>query len=493
MMTTSKKTKIYFLSVLLLLSFNVLNAQSVGLKEAVNIALAKNEKIKQYEEKLEQQEYANLQAWGNFLPTLSFEGKYNHLDSPLAIDLNPIKEVIVNLQAKNQVEFSNLGNLMQTGVPLGDQERAAIYSQSIAGLNSAIPDFTETFKDQDNKSASFTLVQPLFTGGKIFFAKKAASAMKAASERELLKTKNEITSETIKKYMTVILLKDVVKTREDVVDGVAKHVNNAEKLLNNGMIAKYQVMRARVALADAEVNLDEDKANLDLALMSLKNVLGLDEDDYLDVEDSLKYNSLDAGLDEFYSMAMNYQPILKIIDQKKSAAEQKYKVERSDFLPTLAAFGKYETLPEYQSALEPRWAVGLSLNMTLFNGFKDYAQMQEAVHLENEIKFVKADAERQIKLWVTKSYKEAINAASRYNKLKTSLELSEENLRLNEKRFQTGYGTSLEVIDAQLALEKNEVEILSSLHNYYNSLAELSLAAGEPNYFFDVWYDQGVE
>lgn len=484
--------KIYLLLLGTVFGLNSAGAQTINLSEAVNIALENNEKVKQYEEKLAQEKYGNLEAWGNFLPTLSFEGKYNHLDSPLAIDLNPIKEVIVNLQAKNQVEFSNLGNLLQSGSPLGDQERAAIYSQSITGLNSAIPDFTETFKDQDNYSAAFTLVQPLFTGGKIIYAKKAASSLKQAAEMELRKTENEITVKTIKNYLTVILLKDVVRTREDVVDGVRKHVVNAEKLLNNGMIAKYQVMRARVALADAEVSLDEDTANLDLALLSLKNVLGMDDDEYLDVEDSLKYNSFDTEVNEFYAMALNYQPLLKIIDKKKEAADNKFKVERSDFLPNLAAFGKYETLPEYQSALEPRWAVGLSLNMAVFNGFKDYSQMQEAVHLKNELKYVEADAKRQIKLWVAKSYKEARNADSRYHKLTTSLDLAEENFKLNEKRFQTGYGTSLEVIDAQLALEKNRVEILSALNKYYTSLAELSLAAGEPNYFFDVWYDEGV-
>ena len=168
-------------------------------------------------------------------------------------------------------------------------------------------------------------------------------------------------------------------------------------------------------------------------------------------------------------------------------ASENFNVARSSFLPTIAAFGKYEVYPEYLSSLEPRWAVGLQMKMNLFNGFKDYLKLQSAKHLESEVEHAAQDAKKKINLWITKSYLEMQNSKTRYEKLKATISLAEENLRQNEKRFETGMGTSLEVIDARLSLEKVQIDRLVSLYQYYSSLADLYLAAGVPTEFLKIW------
>ena len=143
--------------------------------------------------------------------------------------------------------------------------------------------------------------------------------------------------------------------------------------------------------------------------------------------------------------------------------------------------------PEYLSSLEPRWAVGLQMKFNLFNGFKDYLRLQTASHLEDEVSFIEADTKRKINLWVNKAYLDADNSKTRYQKLIATVDLANENLRQNEKRFLSGLGTSLEVIDARLSLEKVEIDRLLSLYEYYHSLSDLFLAVGTPNEFFKVW------
>ena len=86
--------------------------QQLSLQQAVSLAKGHDPRIKQYAEKLEQRKSAKLESWGNFLPSLQFEGTYNHFDNPLEMDLNPIKDVIVNIQAKNMVELSNIGSIL---------------------------------------------------------------------------------------------------------------------------------------------------------------------------------------------------------------------------------------------------------------------------------------------------------------------------------------------------------------------------------------------
>jgi len=79
------------------------------------------------------------------------------------------------------------------------------------------------------------------------------------------------------------------------------------------------------------------------------------------------------------------------------------------------------------------------------------------------------------------------NAKEKYEKVKTNIALAKENLRQNEKRFETGLGTSLEVIDAELSLEKNLIESKNALYEYYKSLSELYQSIGNPEKVLTIW------
>lgn len=475
-------------SLALSLAFSTnLRAQSLSLEQTIDMAKQRNEKIKQYRERVEQKKAEDKVAFGNFLPSLRLQASYNHLDDPLEIDLDPIRQAIIQIQAGNQTEMANIYSILQSGGALSAEQRAALYAQYGAQLGQLIPPFRETLKDQDYRVASLVAVQPLFLGGKLIAAKKYAAADRRAAEAELSKTENEVIQETVNNYLAVALLNQVVEVRHQVLTGMKQHRDQARKLMDEGLIARYHFLRAEVAVADAERNLSDDSNRCELALMALKSTLGADPDAAISVSDSLTFSSLPDTLSQFLAEARTGQPLLELLREKKQAANQKYNAERAEFLPQLAAFGKYEMIPEDLSALEPRWVVGLQASMTLIEGGKRYHRLESARHLQNEVDYLRAYTERQIDLWVEKSYREMRNAEERYAKLQASVDLAQENLRQGEKRFEIGMGTSLEVVDARLELEKTLLERLSSLREYYRALTDLLVAAGRPQQIIEVW------
>ena len=465
-------------------------AQIMTLDQAIETALMNNDRIKQYNAKLDQAKYADREAWGNFLPSVSLQAGYNHMNDALSIDLNPIREAMIQIQAGNQVEFTDLYGIVQGGAPLTDQERAAYYGQYYSAIDAQMPEFVETFKNQDYRSAGLLATQPLFMGGKIVAAKKYAAAEKRAAEDEYTRIKNEVIRDAVNNYLNIILLQQVVRTREEVLIGMEQHRRDARRLAEEGLIARYDLMRAEVAVADADRNLFDDRNRLELATVAFRNTLGLDDDAPVMITDTLLYQPVADSLSDFLAQAESGQPILRMIGEKRTAASQKYAVERSKFLPQLVGFGKYELYDDDLSALEPRWVVGVQMNLNLFNGFKDHNSLQSAKSLKREVDYLEAGAKREINLWVNKSYRDMRNAETRYQKLETSVALADESVRLNEKRFQTGLGTSLEVIDARLSLEKNLIERITSLYEYYKSLTDLLVAAGHPMDVLTVWNNE---
>ncbi len=476
-------------TICLLLCSVTLFAQTmkINLGEAVSLAIQNNERIKQYQEKVVQKEYDNLSAYSNFLPSLNFDLSYTHLNDDMVIDLSPIRDVIITLQSSNQAELTNLGNIISGKGPLTQAQKDGIKIQAASSLNSLIPAFKETFKKQNYRTGTFLVTQPLFLGGKLLATKGAASAEMESANIELEKTKNEIVYEVIDRYTKVLLLNSVVETRKEVLNGILSHKEKAEKLFNEGLIANHHLLRAEVAVAEAERNLENDKNNLVLATTALRNTLGINESESISFTDSLVFKNSTDSLSSLKAKAKLDQPILRIIEKKKLLAEENFNVTRSAFLPTIAAFGKYEIYPEYLSSLEPRWAIGLQMKYNIFNGFKDYLKLQTAKHLEKEVEYAEADAQKKIELWVIKSYLEVENNKTRFQKLEATINLANENLRQNEKRFETGMGTSLEVIDARLQLEKIQIERELSLYNYYNALSNLYLATGNPTELLNIW------
>ena len=103
------------------------------------------------------------------------------------------------------------------------------------------------------------------------------------------------------------------------------------------------------------------------------------------------------------------------------------------------------------------------------------------------MEFIEADAQKKIDLLVHKNYTDMTNSRNRYMKLQTNRSLAAENVRLMDKRFQTGLGTTLDVIDAHLILEKDEIEIKNSLFDYYTSMTEVYTAAGTPQKVLEIW------
>ncbi len=468
-------------------------AQTLTLETAIGTALQKNERIGQYRERVAQKEYGTKEAWGNFLPSLTFTAAYTHLNEPITMDLEPIRQAMMALQAGTQTEFANAYSLLQGKPALTQAQRDAMTAANAKSLNDRLPLFTDELKHQDYKTGTFVATQPLFLGGKLLAAKNYASSEQRSAEIELERTKDEIVQETVANDLAVVLMTDVVKTRQDVLKGMNRHDEQAKKLFHEGLIASHQVMRAEVAVADAERNLLDDENRLELAKIALRASLGMPGEAPVDVMESLAYRTTDDTLATYQAAAMSEHPVLKILAEKRAAAAQNYNVQRSEFLPQIAAFGKYEVYPQYLSILEPRWAVGVQLSMNLFNGFKKISKLESAVHLEREVEYIDADARKKIDLLVNKNYRELVNARNRYQRLKKNINLAQENLRLMQNRFETGLGTSLDVIDAELVLEKNQIERKQSLFDYYKAMTELYATVGTPEKVLTIWTAQGED
>ena len=441
----------------------------VNLSAALESALQNNTKIKEFREKTEQKKYLKKSAVGNFFPSISVNGGFSWMSQNPEVNMSLLKGSIDDL-------MTNYGSILGESLQLPPGEQM-ILAKTLAGIK-RLPSQNLNIDQQNYPNLNFTLMQPLFTGGKLIAGKKYANAEWNYSNDELRQTKNKIIKETIDRYYAVVLLKTVVKTRKQVLAGMKRHEQETEKAIKTGMLPPYTRLRAEVAVANAQRDLSDDENRLQLAKLALKTSMGMKQNTPIEVSGTLRFQACPLNLEWLQREAKNTQPLFKMIEQKKIMVKQNKNLKIAEFLPQIGIWGTYSTFRNKYPVIPSPFMVGIQARINLFRGGKKFNNLKAAQHLQKEVEAADQYAHQQMDLWIDKSYRQVLNNEERYRKLQPTIALAKRNYAITEKRFHEGMAKSIDVIDARLMYEKVRIEADKTLYDYYVSLSNLYLATG---------------
>ena len=104
-------------------------------------------------------------------------------------------------------------------------------------------------------SHELTLVLPLFTGGKLENAIEAQKLGSRVADLNLETSKQNIKLEASSAFYQVLEAKNLAKVARDSVDTLTRHLGNVQKLFNEGVVAKADILRVKVQVSNAQTNL----------------------------------------------------------------------------------------------------------------------------------------------------------------------------------------------------------------------------------------------
>ncbi len=475
-------TRIIFI-LFLVFSINAFPQQivSLSIEQAIDSAMANNQKLKQYREAVYEKEYLKKASTGNYFPQLSVNAGYTWFSQNSEINMSQVKGSIDDMAGR-------YGAFIVEELGLSEEAQHEVYSKITNGLGK-LPAYNIEIDQQHFPNLNIYAVQPIFTGGKIIAGRRASEAEYQLSQIDYEEISNEVLKEVITRYLQVALLKEVVKTRQEVVFGITQHEKDASRAVEAGMIPPYEVLRAQVAVANAERERDDDNNKLELATLALTTAIGMDKQFRIELTDTLVYRLAYLSLDSLTANARANQPIYKMIDQKQVLIKQKIALDRSNFMPQIAAFGQYGVFRDQYPVIMPPFILGVQLNMKIFGGFKEINTLKASKHMQNQLTYAREYADEEINLWVNKAYTDVVNYQERYQKLEPTVKLAKRNLEISQKRFKEGVGKSIDVIDAEMLYSGAKTERLYSLFQYYEALSELYLATGRPEKVLDILTD----
>jgi outer membrane protein TolC len=451
---------------------------TVSLRAAIDSAMNNNSRIRQYRRAVTEKEYLQKASAGNYFPSVDVMGGFTWFSKNSEVNMSQMKESVDDM-------FGNYGAFIAKELDLSEEAQEVIYNKIVSGLGK-LPAYNVVVDQQNFPNLNVVATQPIFLGGKINAGKRFADAERGYADAELQKITNEITKETFERYFGVVLLQQVVNVRREVVEGMKHHERDAQRAIEIGVIPSHEVLRAQVAVANAERDFTDDMNKLDLARLALKASMGLPDTVEVQVTDSLVFRLVTDESAALRKQAMEQQPLFKMIDQKKMMVQQKHALERSEFMPQIAAWGQYSAFRQNYPVIMPPFMVGIQAHINIFHGGQKFNKLKATRYLEQQVELADKYAHEQVGLWVDKSWREMINKRERYLKMKPTVDLALKNLKINEKRFREGLGKSIDVIDARLLYEGAELERLKSLYDYYIALSDFYLATGNPQKMIDL-------
>jgi len=450
----NKFLKFLIIFCILLLSNNVYAADTLNTKvelvdlsfeQAYQLMLENNNSLKAYNEAIEQMKYEKRATLGEFSPKVFMNSTYIHFSED-----------------------------MQLNTPI-----------NLFGMTA-----TTKIQDQNLFTLGGGVVWNVFTGGKLLSNHAAARAKYEASNAKYKDVKDNLTLELVKRYYGLKLAQDVAEVRQQNLDCVSKHLKDAQLLEKQGFISKAERLHAEVAYANAKKDYDASIRDISIVEEGLKALIKANEANLSGVRvmpNSMLfiYDDITIDLNEMKANALKNNPQLKMLEQKRKAVSAKYHAKAADYMPTLSLFATDILAASHLSEAVPRGAIGGTANWMIFDGLKRENNVIAAKHERKMVEYEIEDAKYNIEALVTKQYHELMKQKENYNSSMQAIANAEESLRVADLSFREGYGTSLQVTDAQMMLQKVKIDRLNSIYNFDVTLTDLLKTNGDTNEIFE--------
>jgi outer membrane protein TolC len=292
------------------------------------------------------------------------------------------------------------------------------------------------------------------------------------SARELVKLNVQIA------YFVLLAAQRVETVTREAVAQAQKHLTQAKAFYTVGRRPQFDVTRAEVELANANVNLIKATNLRKLTLVQLNNAMGIQPERPYAVSLSLRLPSFDATMDSAKALALTQRPELQAARSRVEGNKALAMAAWSQHLPTLSAVGSYTWNGFQPSPLYPRWTAGIQFALPIFQGFAIDAQVEQANAAADAAQAVFDSQSQSVLLEVEQAYLTLKEADERRVAAAKLVEQAEQNLLLADRQYAAGVGTPLDVTDAQVSRSNAQITHIQALYDYITSLVKLRRAMG---------------
>jgi outer membrane protein TolC len=409
-----------------------------SLKEAVQIALENNHEIKAFKSSVSAGKSDISIARSTLLPQITFQEKFIRTDNPTSVF-----SFKLNQQRFSQSDFE------------------------ISSLNNPNPisDF----------ETSLSFEQPILVIRDTLGIRTAKNEFLAQGE-DLARKKEELAFRVVQSYVMVQTAKEFVNVAERALEDAKEHLRIANARFKKGLGLFSDTLRASTAVTEAEQELISARKDMSVAKRELGLLLGMSEsvDTDADIQE-IPLKEIDYYKDESLS-----RHDIRSLELRYENAKTNVRIAEAGYLPTFGVRGSYQ-LNDHNAPFGGEgdsWSVMAFLRWNLFDGARREYERAKAKHKVKEAEERLSGLKKAVSFEVYEAYLGVEEARKNLELAESALKTAEEGRRLVRIRYENSLSPLVDLLDAQLNLDRARANFTAKKNEYHLAIARLGFASG---------------
>jgi len=426
--------KIFTITLLLAAAF--LNAGVISLTDAKNSALEKNYSYAISKEDLTKSQLSVKSAMTGFLPQASLKSNY------------------------------------------------LIYTPEVKNLTGTM---------EDRTAFSFTVSQPLFTGGKLWYNYQISKESEKIQSNKLTSEMISLVNQVESAYINLLEKKELLTISKEALELARRNEESAVIKQQSGLSSNADRLKSSSARAASEVDLISSEKSYELAKISFTNLTGLNgfelqgigQEHYLVFMEKLKslqYADIQKIQEKFVQVSAANNIDLKNTGISKHINEHKITLAKGSFLPSVnlsysTEWAKNNLDQDYKN----NGTVALSASIPVFPLYDNYLELEKSRIELKKSELTEKQLSDNIGSQISSAIYSLVLNTRQFYSSQIAAELALDTYNNVEERANSDISTEEELINARIALVKAKYGVTTAYYSILRSKSELLKIIGSEN------------
>ena len=341
--------------------------------------------------------------------------------------------------------------------------------------------------DLNQNSVQMSLTQIVDVTGTVRLADYIGDNQVAIVEQDILRTRDTVALTVRNQWYATLRADSLVHIATANLDRSKAQLAVAEAQLRNGVVAAYDVLRAKTQVANDQQQLTTARNQAKIQRTSLALAIGVEPTTEFKLAAPSKPDDIaipaipTTSVKDLVAFAQKHRPEAIAAGLSTKMASHNTRYQKGGMYGSVAVSlnGNYNPSPALVANQQATGSLTLVFQKPILDGGVTRAATDSA-HADERRAAIQADQfARGIETEVIQAHIAVLDAHERIATSAAGLNEAREAFRLAGVRYREGVDTQVAVYDAQAALTQAETNAVNSKYDYFISLAQLDRVTGK--------------
>ena len=347
---------------------------------------------------------------------------------------------------------------------------------------------TVQFGTRHTASWGVSVEQSLWEGGRVFAAWAAARSYHGMTNEMVSQARLDLETEVAQAFFDALLARRLVDVSQQSLSLAEENFAVVDKKFAQGLVSEYDHLRAQVRLSNLRPPLISAQNNRELADSRLRTIIGIPSGTGIELQDSEPDSSSweSNSLEQLVADARRHRPDVRASEYEVKILGNGVQSAQADYWPSLKLKGMFNWQTQTDQfkyrpgEVSKSWLGMVLVSYPIFDGFRRSGNVGLAKVDLSQARYRREALLKGVALEVEQARNYFHEATQRLEAQKETVAQAERGLQVANVRYESGVGTQLEVLDAQLELTTARIYAQTARHDRLVARAQWRRAMGEP-------------